>query len=370
MQDNSDALGWRADACRFFANNNNEIDYSASDAEHQIISKLEMEYLTKLIEQNNGVVIVKTIDKQVGTKRFTQLITNFDELGELADAGFFVFARTTNLEGTEIIVSREERTVSVSATLQDLQKDGVVRMFVMPKSDVSEVRIELEVDNTVKSMGSEFVFTARVQNQQTTDIVGSVTLIIDGFRIGSKELNVPAGKAISVAFTWGNNDKEPSIHSARVDGFSNVSNEVSVMTFDRLVSATAKSDGMVAEQSVIDPTGKKVTVARPDRISATIVIDDIEADVRLVAPDGTLVIGEEGLVNRVGKRANLVEVGEQTLIVKYTDLNEKLRFFAVKNAKGGPLPEGEWLMKAVDLSEQDVDVKIKYYASYVKTQTP
>jgi hypothetical protein len=233
---------------------------------------------------------------------------------------------------------------------------------------VSDAHIELEVDDAVKSVGSKFVFTAKVHNAQKNDISGSVALIIDGFRIGSKELSLPAGKALTVAFTWGNSDKEPSIHSAKVDGFNNVSNEVSVMTFDRLVSATAKSYGMIAEQSVIDPkTGKKVTVARPDRISATIMVGDIEADVRLVAPDGTLVIGKEGLVDRAGKKVNLVEVGGQTLIVKYTDLNEKLTLFAIKSTRGEPLQEGEWLMKAVDISGQDADVKIKYYASYVKT---
>jgi hypothetical protein len=369
MKDNSDALGWRANACSFFASNNNEIDYSASDAEHQIISGLEVKYLAKLIEQSGGIIIVKTIDKQVGAERFTQLIANFDELGELANAGFFVFARTTNLEGTEILVSREEQTISVSAILQDPQKDGGVRMFIMPKAGVSDAHLELEVDDTVKSIGSEFVFTARVHNKQTTDIAGSVRLIIDGFSIGSKELSVPAGKAITVAFTWSNRDKEPAVHSVKVDGFNKVSNGVTVMTFDRFVSATAKSDSMVAEQSLVDPnTGEKITVAVPNKISATITTSVIETDVRLFAPDGTLVIGKDGLVNQVGKRVNLVEFEEQTIVVKYTDLNEKLRFFAVKNAKNAPLPEGEWVIKAVDISGNDADVRIKYYVSYIAMQ--
>jgi len=369
MKDNSDTLGWRADACKFFENNNNEIDYTPSDADHKIISELEMKYISKLIEYSGGVVIVKTIDRQVGAKKFTQVIANFEELGKLAEAGFFVFVRTVNLEETEILVSDEKRTISVSAILQDPQKDGIVRIFIMPKFDVSDARIELEVDDSIKSMGSEFVFTAMVQNLQTTDLAGNVMLIIDGFKIGSKELKVPASKTITVAFTWDNNDNEPSMHSVKVHGFNNVSNEVTVMTFDRLVSATAKSDSIIAEQSVIDPnTGKKVIVAIPDRISATIVVDDIEADVSLVSPDGILVIGEEGLVDKVGKRVNLVEIGGQTLVVKYTDLNEKLRFFAVKSAKGEPLPEGEWLVKAVDISGQDASVKIRYYASYVKNE--
>lgn len=367
MKDTSDALGWRVDACKFFDDNNNELDYSPSDAEHKIISELEMGYLSKLIEQNNGMVIVKTIDKQVGMKQFTQVVASFEELGELAEAGFFVFTRTENLEGTEILVSREEETVSVSATLQDPQKDGIVRMFIMPKIGVSETRIELEVDDPVKSIGSEFVFKAKVQNMQATDLAGSVVLFVDGFRVGSEELSVPAGKTVTITLPWNSNDEQPSIHTARVDGFNSVSNEVSVTTFDRLVSAIAKNDGKIAEQSIIDPTtGERVTVARPDRISATIMIGDIEADVRLIAPDGTLVIGKEGLVDRVGKKVNIVEVGEQTLVVKYTDLNEKLRFLAVKSTKSEPLQGGEWEMKAVDISGQDADVKIRYYASYVK----
>ncbi len=366
MKDTGDSLGWRKDACRYFAGNGNLIDYSPSDAEHKIIAGLEMKFLSKLIEQNDGMLVVKTIDKEAGTRNFTEVIARFEELGDLADLGFFVFARTINLDDAEVLVSTEMKTVSVSAVLHDPQKDGVVRMFIMPKASVSNARIELEVDDAVKSLGSEFVFAARVYNMQKTDIVGSVSLIIDGLRIGGKDLNVPGDQALTVAFTWRGSDKEPSIHSAKVDGFSKMSNEVSIITFDRLVSATMQSDVVIAEQSVIDArTGKEVIVAKPERISA-IISSDIEDDVRLLAPDGTLIIGEEGLVD-VGENEKLIEVGGQTLAVMYTDLNEKLRFLSVKSVQGLPLSEGEWVIKSVDMSGQDTAAKIKYYASYSKT---
>jgi len=366
MKDSSDSLGWRKDACRFFAGNDNVIDYSPSDAEHRIIGGLEMKVLSKLTAQNDGILVVKTIDKEVGTRNFTEVIARFEELGDLADRGFFVFARTINLEGAEVLVSMEMRTVSVSAMLQDPQKDGVVRMFIMPKASVSNARIELKVDDAVKSLGSEFVFTARVHNMQKTDIVGNVMLVIDGLKIGGKDLSVPGDQALTVAFTWRSSDKEPSIHSAKVDGFSKVSNEVSIITFDRLVSATMQSDVVIAEQSIIDArTGEEVIVARPERISA-IISSDIEDHVRLFAPDGTLIIGEEGLVH-VGENEKLIEVGGQTLAVMYTDLNEKLRFLSVKNTQDLPLSEGEWVIRSVDTSGQDTDAKIKYYASYNKT---
>ncbi len=366
MKDSSDSAGWRKDACRFFAGNGNVIDYSPSDAEHRIIAGMEMKFLSTLIEQNDGILMVKVIDKRTGTTTFTEIIARFEELGNLADLGFFVFARTINLDEAEVLVSTEMGTVSVSAVLHDPQKDGVVRMFIMPKATASNARIELEVDDTVKSVGSEFVFTARVHNMQKTDIVGSVTLIMDGLRIGGKDLNVPGNQALTVAFTWRSSDKEPSMHSAKVDGFSKVSNEVSVLTFDRVVSATMQSDVVIAEQSVIDArTGKEVIVAKPERISV-IMSRDVEDDVRLFAPDGTLIIGKEGLVD-VGEGENLIEVGGQTLAVIYTDLNEKLRFFSVKSVQGLPLSEGKWVMQSVDLAGQDADVKIKYYASYSKT---
>lgn len=366
MKDSSDSEGWRKDACRFFAGNGNVIDYSPSDAEHRIIAGMEMKFLSTLIEQNDGILMVKVIDKRTGTTTFTEIIARFEELGNLADLGFFVFARTINLDEAEVLVSTEMGTVSVSAVLHDPQKDGVVRMFIMPKATASNARIELEVDDTVKSVGSEFVFTARVHNMQKTDIVGSVTLIMDGLRIGGKDLNVPGNQALTVAFTWRSSDKEPSMHSAKVDGFSKVSNEVSVITFDRVVSATMQSDVVIGEQSVIDArTGKEVIVAKPERISA-IIAGDSEDDVKLFAPDGTLIIGKEGLVD-VGEGENLIEVGGQTLAVIYTDLNEKLRFFSVKSVQDLPLSEGKWVMQSVDLSGQDTGVKIKYYTSYSKT---
>lgn len=368
MKDNSDALGWRADACRFFADNGNLVDYSPSDSSHEIISTLELEYLAKLIEQRRGALIFKTIDNQVGAGRFTQVMADFEELGELVELGFFVFARTVNLEGVEVLVSKEAQTVSVSASLQDQENDAIVRMYIMPRMSFSDARIELEVDDAVKSVGSEFVFTAKVHNTQTTDLQGSVTLFIDGSMIGGKQLNLPAGRTLAVEFTWGSADEKPSMHSVKVDGFGSASNEVNLMTFDKLLSATVRSDDIVAEQTVIDPnTGKQITVARPNRISATIMVGETESGINLVAPDGTLVIGKEGLVNKVSNRVNLVEVGGETLIVKYTDLNAKLRFFAVKSTMDKPLQEGEWLMKAVDIAGQDADLKIRYYASYVKT---
>ncbi|MGH9922958.1 MAG: hypothetical protein ACRD38_09415, partial [Nitrososphaerales archaeon] len=314
MKDNSDTLGWRKDACRFFAQNDNVIDYSPSDAEHEIITGLELKFLSELIGQNDGVLVVKTIDNAVGTNAFTEVIAKFEELGDLVERGFFVFARTINLDGAEVLVSTEMKTVSVSAVLHDQQKDGVVRMFIMPKASVSNARIELAVDDAVKSLGSEFVFTARVHNMQKTDIVGNVMLIIDGLKIGGKDLSVPGDQALTVAFTWRSSDKEPSMHSAKVDGFSKVSNEVSIITFDKLVSAIMQSDVVIAAQSVSDTrTGKEVIVAKPERISA-IISSDIEDDVRLFAPDGTLVIGKEGLVD-VGENEKLIEVGGETLAV-------------------------------------------------------
>ena len=362
MKDSNDSLGWRKDACRYFAENGNVIDYSPSDAEHKIISGLEMKYLSRLIEQNDGVLIVKAIDKQMGSKRFTEIIARFDELGNLAESGFFVFTRTINLENAEVLVSNEERTISVSAMLQDPQKDGTVRMFIMPRLGVSQAHIEIEVDDTAKNLGSEFVFTATVRNKQKTDIVGSVTLVIDGLRIGGRDLSVPASKEVRVAFTWRSSDDKPSMHTAKVDGFNSASNEVSIMTFDRFVSATVQSDAVVKEQNVIDnKTGEKVTVAKLERIAGTVIGD--KANVRLLAPDGTSVIGEEGLVD-LGKQEHLIEVGGQTLVVTYTDLNENLRFFSVRSPQGELLPQGEWILKAIDISGQDADAKIKYYTSY------
>src|SRR5574341_121695 len=365
MKDTSDSLGWRKDACRFFANNGNVIDYSPSDVEHKIITCLEIQFLSKLIEQNDGILVVKTIDMQVGTKNFTEVIAKFEELGALAAQGFFVFARTINLDDAEVLVSTEMRTVSVSAVLHDPQKDGVVRMFIMPKTTVSNARIELEVDDAVQNLGSEFVFRGRVQNMQKTDIVGNVMLIIDGLKIGGKDLSVPGDQALTVAFTWRNNDKEPFMHYAKVDGFGRVSNELTIITFDRLVSDTVQSDVVVAAQSVTNSkTSEEVLVARLERISA-IISSDTENDVRLLAPDGTLIIGEEGLVS-VGENEKLVEVGGQILAVMYVDLNEKLRFLSMKSSQGLPLSEGEWVIKSVDTSGHDSNAKIKYYASYSK----
>jgi hypothetical protein len=130
-----------------------------------------------------------------------------------------------------------------------------------------------------------------------------------------------------------------------------------------------QSDVVIAEQSVIDArTGNKVIVAKPERISA-IISSDIDNDVRLFAPDGSLIIGEDGLVD-IGENERLIEIQGQTLAVTYTDLNEKLRFLSVKSMEGLPLSQGEWIMKPANMPGEDMDTKIKYYTSYDKIELP
>jgi hypothetical protein len=351
MGDNSDKAGWRAEACRNFPNNENTMDYTASDPDHVVIAGLQLKYLSKLIEENGGLVIVKTIDKEIGREEFTKVVASPEELGKLAETGFLVFARTTNLEGAEIIVDEKTLALLLNAVLQDAAKDASIMMYVMPRLDAANTRLELAVDDPVKSAGSEFLFTAKVQNMQADDLQGSLSLLIDDFVIMSKQVSIQSGRTVNVEFMW--SDDEPSVHSAQVKGLDSVSNEVSVMTFERLVSDTGNA--VIAEQSVTDASGTRWVVAKPERISAT-----ISGEARLVAPDGTIVIGENGIVN-IGKKVNIVNVSGHILMVKYAELNEKLRFVAVKNTEG-PLPAGEWHIYS--------DAKIRYYATYVKNEPP
>lgn len=369
MKDASDSAGWRKSACSFFANNNNKIDYEPSDGDHKIISNLELDYLAKVTSQNGGKLILTTIKKEnVGKSEFTQAVATFDELGVIAKRGFFVFARVINMKSAEILVSEEKGIVSIKGSLEDSGNDGAVRLFVLPKTGATNIKLDLSVGDALKSIDSEFVFTVRLQNQQSIDTSGTIRLGIDGSVVADKDVSVPANGTEDVKFVWKSNDMKASKHIAKIDGFGSVSNEVTVFTFDRLQSKTVRSGVEVTDQIFADPdTNERISVARPNRISGTIIIDDNDnTKVRLTAPDGTAVIGKNALVSSVESRAHIVTVAGETLVVKYTELNERLLFFAVKTALSDvPLPSGGWSIRAVDSNGNDANTRIRYYVSYI-----
>lgn len=369
MKDTNDSSGWRNDACTFFESNNNELDYEPSDGDHKVISRLELDYLAKLIKNNDGKLIIETVKKEeVGSDEFKQVVATFDELGELGKKGFFVFAKAINMKDVKIIVSAQEETLSISGSLQDPSLDGVARIFVMPKTTSSNIKIDLTVDDTAKNIEAEFTFTARVKNLQSNDITGTLRLGIDGKIVNSKDIDVPASKEKSITFVWKSNDQRASKHVAAIDGFNTASNEITLFTFDRVESITASCNGKVTDQIIIDPdTNERISVAKPNRITAVVMDKDVE--IQLIAPDGTIVIGKNAIVNEVGARAHIITVEDQTLVVKYTDLNERIRFFSIKSTlRDTPLPSGEWSIKALDSNGNDADTRFKYYVTYVGSE--
>lgn len=360
-----DDVKWRQSACTFFADNDNRLDYGPSDGDHRVISVLELQYLDRLIQQQGGVTLIKTIYRNVGDGKFTELVATFDELGMLARTGFFVYARAINMDDVEILVNSQERTIFITGSLQDPSKDGIARVFIIPQTATSNVIVELAVDDTIKNRGSEFVFTASIHNLQNNDLTGTVRLGIDGMIVSSKEVDVAPNSVANVQFTW-QSPLMASKHFAVIDGFNTASNVVEFFTFERLHSVSTTSVGVVTEQVIVDPeTRESITVAKPNRITGMVIVDD-DIEFMLVAPDGTNIIGADALISDVGGRTHIVSVADQTLAVRYIQLNENTRFFAVKSTVSNvPLPSGEWSIRVVDADGRDVDTRIRYYANYI-----
>lgn len=365
MNDSRDVLGWRASACTFFADNDNSMDYSSSDAEHKVIADKELQYLSSVMEREGGVVMVKKVSKDVGPGRFTQVIARFDELGSIAKSNFFVFARANNLDNTEIKVSESDQTVSLVGELQDRNNDASVKLFVLPSLSTAKVEIELSVDDFTKTVRSAFVFTVKVRNADTNSVEGDLELFVDGLTVDSKRLTVHAGRTATAKFTWTSSDGKPAVHYMKVNGFNTASNEITVTVFDRFESAKTNGEAAIEEQTVVDSTGKEMIVAKPERISAFVALDDPAYMVKLIAPDGTVVIGEDGLVGKPGNRASIVDLDGQRVIVRYKQLNERILFLAVKAGAGNTL-EGMWLIKTFDAMGLEGVGKIRYSTSYAE----
>ena len=343
-------------------------EYSPSDVGHRIIPNLELDFLAKIVKLYDGMLIIKTIDKgNVVNSEFSEVVVTFAEMGALADKEFFPFSRTINIEQFEILVSEENETITISGSLQDANSDAVARIIVMPKTTISNVKLNLEVDNPFKSIGSEFMFTLKIRNQHDSDISGTLRLGIDGMVVAHQNVDVPTLGEKNMEFLWKSGDLPASKNVVKVDGFNSESNEVNVFTFDKLESRTVIGSGTIADQVFEDPdTKERISIARPNRISAIISIKNNTLEVQLLAPNGTAVIGKDGLVIDVGKRVNIVKVNDQNLAVKYTELSETLRFFAVKmTKKDTPLTSGEWGIRVIDSAGNDADTRIKYFVKYI-----
>ncbi|MEM2760693.1 MAG: hypothetical protein QXU32_12290 [Nitrososphaerales archaeon] len=367
MNDASDSMGWRKDACTFFGSNDNKIDYAPSDGEHKVISAIELDYLARRVNEEGGKMIIKSIEMEdVGGREFTQLIATFDELGPIAKRAFFVFARGINLVSAEVLVSMERGTVSIKGLLDDPSKNGIVRVFVIPKTNAPYVTLYLTVDDIVKASGSTFVFTVNVQNLQRNDVSGVLRLGINGFVVATKEVSLPANGMENVRFVWESIAINASKHVATIDGFNTASNEVTFYTFNRFQSITVHGNGVVTEQTIIDAeTGNRILVAKPSRISGTAIVNG-DMELRLIAPDGTAVIGKDALIKAPRFTVDTINIAGTRLILKYTELNDRILFFAVKPANSDvALPSGTWSVRAVDADGNDADTRIKYYVNYV-----
>jgi hypothetical protein len=367
INDVSDVSRWRKNACTFFAENNNELDYTPSDLNHALISSLELDFLAKIVKKHNGLLLVKNVDRhKVGSYEFTEIIATFPQLGTLAKKGFFVMARAINVNDVTIDVSQERGTIAVSGSLSDPSIDGSVRVFIMPKTVSSDVRISLDVDNAVKGMGSEFIFTARVHNADTSDASGTLKLGLDGRVVSSRNVEVKANSEIVINFAW-KSSNVASKHVAAIDGFGTASNELTLFTFDELEVNTIDGEGMISEQVIVDSdSGERTTVARPSKISAVAIVESGLETIRLLAPSGTIVIGKDGLVREIDDKVRIVSVDGKNLAVRYSRLNDRVVFTAVKNTiSDEPLPVGVWRIMGVDSNGINTDARIKYYVSFL-----
>jgi 3D (Asp-Asp-Asp) domain-containing protein len=252
-----------------------------------------------------------------------------------------------------------------AAEAETLRITGNYTICLIQQISAIDAEIELEVDDIIKRAGSQFVVTAKVQNLQAQDTAGSITLVVGGFVTERKAVTLPSNGVEVVQFMWSSSDREPSIYTARAGGFGVSSNEVKMIQFDRLITGRASGSLVVGAQSVTDPeTNEKLIVARSDRIAAILKTSD--GDIRLSAPDGTLLI-DDAAVERSSNVNDVVDVGGQKLVVRYIDLNDRLKFVTLKSANGEPLREGEWLVKIVDAFGHEANVEIRYYTSYVAT---
>ena len=118
---------WRNDVCN--KTPADKIDYSYSDKEHIIINPLQEEYTSQLIEQKNGLFLIKEIPpEETDNGNFSLKITSRNEHPQLLSEGVQVTYRTINMD--EPTITFPDDDITLSGSLKNLTKPGTAWVYL------------------------------------------------------------------------------------------------------------------------------------------------------------------------------------------------------------------------------------------------
>jgi hypothetical protein len=134
---------WRNDACN--KKFQEDLDYSYSDADHKIITPLQTEFASHLIENIGGIFEVEEINPSETTNgAFNKKIGNLYDYPEYVKSGISISARSYNVVDIEIV--SQENDIMISGYLNNKSQPGIIWLYIFGRESPDDTSI-IETQN-------------------------------------------------------------------------------------------------------------------------------------------------------------------------------------------------------------------------------
>jgi hypothetical protein len=109
-----------------------DLDYSYTDANHQVITPLQTEFAKRLIEDKGGYFKVEEISPdQTSSGAFSKMVGSLYDYPQYVKSGINISARSYNI--ADIQINSQKNDIYISGSLNDKTRNGIVWLYVFGK---------------------------------------------------------------------------------------------------------------------------------------------------------------------------------------------------------------------------------------------
>jgi len=114
-----------------------DLDYSYTDANHQVITPLQTEFAKRLIEDNKGgfFKVEEITPDQTSSGAFSKLVGSLYDYPQYVKSGINISARSYNI--SDIQINSQKNDIYISGSLNDKTRNGIVWLYVFGKEGTS-----------------------------------------------------------------------------------------------------------------------------------------------------------------------------------------------------------------------------------------
>jgi hypothetical protein len=137
-----------------------DLDYSYTDANHQVITPLQTEFAKRLIEDKGGYFEVQEITPdQTSAGAFSKLVGSLYDYPQYVKSGINISARSYNV--ADIQIQSQKNDIYISGTLNDKTRSGIVWIYVFgkegstpsPTKPITPISQQISIPDWVKDLG-------------------------------------------------------------------------------------------------------------------------------------------------------------------------------------------------------------------------